>query len=229
MARTARKAVGGLIYHVLNRGNNRNRIFHKSADYLAFIQLLVDACDHADIKLFAFCLMPNHWHLVLQPKGDRDLATFMSWLTNTHVKRYRAHHHGTSGHLYQGRYKSFPIQSDEHLLMVLRYVEANATRAKLVRRAQDWRWSSLGFERERAEKLLSDWPIDRPVRWLQMVNNPLDPADAARLKASIERDRPFGTNTWARRMAKTLGLEHTLNPRGRPSTKKVATTNTKPK
>src|SRR4051812_22663538 len=127
MPRTARAAVGGTVYHVLNRGNGRMRIFRKPADYLAFIAILAEALQRVPrIELFAFCLMPNHWHLICRPKSDRDLAAFMSWLTNTHVKRYRAHYSRTSGHLYQGRYKSFPVERDEHLLIVLRYVEGNA-------------------------------------------------------------------------------------------------------
>src|SRR5947209_9281344 len=108
MPRTARAAVGGVVYHVLNRGNGRMRIFRKPPDYQAFLKLMLEAGEHADVELFGFCLMPNHWHLVLRPRRGHDLAAYLSWLTNTHVKRYRAHYRRTSGHLYQGRYKSFP-------------------------------------------------------------------------------------------------------------------------
>jgi putative transposase len=224
MPRTARRAIGGEVYHVINRGNGRAKLFHSPSDYTAFVQLLLDALTRAEIEIFAFCLMPNHWHLVLRPTGDRDLARFMSWLTNTHVKRYRARHRDTSGHLYQGRYKSFIIERDEHLLIVLRYVDANALRARLVGRAQDWRWCSLGcasVDSELARKLLSEWPIDRPMRWTAIVNAPMRDADVTRVKTSIARERPFGSDAWSHRLARALGKEHTLRPRGRP--RKMAT------
>ena len=216
MPRTARAAVGGIVYHVLNRGNGRMGIFRKPGDYLGFLQLLIDGKQKADVELFAFCLMPNHWHLVLRPKADRDLARYLSWVSNTHVKRYRAHYRRTSGHLYQGRYKSFAVEEESHLITLLRYVEANPLRAKLVSRAQDWRWSSLGCEDKILSRLVSDWPLDRPRNWAALVNEPIRPAEQSRLKVSFERGRPLGTDQWAIEMAERMGLEHTLNPRGRP-------------
>src|SRR5260221_11811046 len=141
MPRQRRQAPGGMIYHCLNRGNGRQRLFHKPADYEAFITILGQAMDRTPVDLLSYCLMPNHWHLVLRPAGDADLASFMRWVGVTHVRRHHAHYHTRGGgHLYQGRFKSFPAQDDRHLLTVLRYVEANALRARLVDRAEDWRW-----------------------------------------------------------------------------------------
>ena len=143
--RTARAVEGGLIYHVLNRGNGRTRLFRKPADYDAFLVVLAQALARfPGVELLAFCLMPNHWHLVLRPRRAADLARFMSWLCVTHVRRHHQHH-GTrgGGHLYQGRFKSFPVQDDPHLLTLLRYVESNAVRARLVRDARRWRWRAL--------------------------------------------------------------------------------------
>ncbi len=122
---------------------------------------MVDAKERAEVEVFGFCLMSNHWHMVVRPRRDQDLARYFSWLTNTHVKRYRAHYRRTSGHLYQGRYKSFVVQEDGHLLTLLRYVEANPLRAKMVERAQDWHWSSLGCQKELARttaRRLADRP-----------------------------------------------------------------------
>jgi putative transposase len=145
MPRTARIAPGGVVFHVLNRGNARNRIFDDDGDYLAFLRVLSAALAAVPgMRLLSYCLMPNHWHLVLWPRGDGELGRFMQRLTVTHVRRWHEHRHSTGGgHLYQGTYKSFPVQRDEHLLVVCRYVERNALRAGLVRRAQDWRWCSL--------------------------------------------------------------------------------------
>src|SRR5271154_5962776 len=162
MPRTARAVEGGGIYHVLNRGNGRMQIFHKPDDYAAFVKLLLQARQRImPVDVLGLCLMPNHWHLVLRPQADKDLAAFMRWLCTAHVRRHHAHYHSPPGHLYQGRYKSFPVQSDEHLLTVLRYVEANALRAGLAKSAGEWPWSSDAMRRTRqGAALLSDWPVD---------------------------------------------------------------------
>ena len=222
MPRNARAAAGGIVYHALNRGNGRMGVFRKPGDYAAFLQLLLDGKQKAEIELFGFCLMPNHWHLVLRPKRDRDLAAYLSWVTNTHVKRYRSHYRRTSGHLYQGRYKSFPVEDDAYFKTLLRYVEANPLKARLVGRAQDWEWSSLGCKPELLGKMLDPWPVNRPRDWMSLVNEPMSEADRRRVRDSMERDRPLGTDAWLRRIAGCLGLEYTLNPRGRP--KKMART-----
>ena len=216
MPRSSRAAVGGLVYHVLNRGNGRLPIFRKPDDFLAFLELMIDAKERAEIEIFGFCLMSNHWHLVARPRRDRDLAAYFSGLTNTHVKRYRAHYRRTSGHLYQGRYKRFAVETDAHLLTLLRYVEANPLRAKMVERAQDWPFASLGCDKTLAKKLLDEWPIDRPRYWTTLVNEPLAPAEQKRLQLSFERGRPLGSDAWTLKMAGRMGLEYTLNPRGRP-------------
>jgi len=218
MPRTARHAPGGLVYHVLNRGNDRRAIFRKDADYAVFLDVLRDAHDRADVELFAYCLMPDHWHLVLRPARDGDLARYLAWVTNTHVKRYRAHHPRTSGHLYQGRYKSFPVQGDAHLLTLLRYVEANAVRPTLAARAQDWPWSSATAPADIAADVLSPWPVDRPSHWLALLNRPARDAAAttAAIRTCIARGRPFGDDAWVAATAKRLHLGYTLRPRGRP-------------
>src|SRR3984957_4727001 len=140
MPRQARSAPGGLVYHAMNRGNGRQRLFHKEADYLAFEKVMLQAIARTPTRLLGWCLMPNHWHLILWPKEDGELSAFVRWLTLTHTQRWHAHRHSAGrGHVYQGRFKSFPIEKDEHLLTVLRYVERNALRARMVERAEDWR------------------------------------------------------------------------------------------
>jgi putative transposase len=143
MPRGARGIIGGVTYHVLNRGNDRRTIFHTPGDYAAFVDLLAEGKRHARVDLLGYCAMPNHWHAALIPETAGDLAAYLGWVTNTHVKRYRQYHGSAgAGHLYQGRYKSFPVQDDFHFLWLLRYVEANALRAGLVDRAEAWRWCS---------------------------------------------------------------------------------------
>jgi putative transposase len=208
-----------MVYHVLNRGNNRGTIFHKAADYDAFVDLLFEGKKHAKVEIFSFCLMQNHWHLGVRPLGDRDLAKFLSWVTNTHVKRYRAHYANTSGHLYQGRYKSFPVEADEHFLILCRYIEANPFRAKLIDDSARWRWSSAcadpGWDYTR---LLTEWPVDRPRNWATLINTPMREPQLRQVRTSIARDRPLGNDTWVQRVCKQLGLPTSIRQGGRPKT-----------
>jgi putative transposase len=140
MGRPLRAAQGGLVYHTLNRANARLTIFDDDGDFAAFEGILADAVTRYAMRLLAYCVMPNHFHLMLWPGGDGDLSRFMQWLTLTHIQRWHTHRHSTgSGHLYQGRFKSFHVQSDDHFLTVCRYVERNALRAKLVPQSEDWR------------------------------------------------------------------------------------------
>jgi putative transposase len=144
MPRRGRNALGGFVYHALNRAVARLPLFQKDEDYRAFERVLSEALQENPTRLLGFCLMPNHWHMVLWPEKDGELTAFLRWLTNTHSMRWHAHYHtGGTGHIYQNRFESFPVETDEHLYTVLRYVERNALRANLVERAEDWRWGSL--------------------------------------------------------------------------------------
>jgi putative transposase len=143
MPRIARVALGGLVFHVLNRGVARMQLFEKPADYQAFEQVLRETLDESSMRICAYTVMPNHWHLLLWPECDGELAKFMQRLTITHVRRWRQHRGNAGlGHVYQGRYTSFPVESDEHFWAVARHVERNPQRANLVLRAEEWRWSS---------------------------------------------------------------------------------------
>ena len=136
MPRTNRIAPGGWVFHVLNRGNARGEIFEDDGDYRAFEALVRETCARFRMRLLAYSLMPNHWHQVVWPREDGDLGRYMQRLTTTHVRRWHLHRHSVGyGHLYQGLYKSFPVQQDDHCLTVCRYVERNALRANLVKRA----------------------------------------------------------------------------------------------
>jgi putative transposase len=188
--------MGGVAYHVLNRSNARMTLFESDADYAAFEDVLGAARRRTGTRLLTYCVMPNHWHLVLWPRADGELSEFVRWLTLTHTQRWHAHR-GTagSGHVYQGRFKSLPVQSDEHFFTLCRYVERNPLRAGLVRRAEDWRWGSLwrrvhGDAAARA--MLSRWPVTPPRGWLRLVNEPQTDADLAAVQEAVRRGRPFG-------------------------------------
>ena len=183
-----------MVFHCLNRGNDRSEIFADEGDYAAFEKVLTQVVEIVPVRLLSYCLMPNHWHLVLWPTKDGQLGQFMQRLTVTHVRRWHEHRHSTGhGHVYQGTYKSFPVQDDVHFLTVARYVERNALRANLVERAQDWRWSSLwrrhcGAAADRA--ILAEWPVARPSDWLARVNRAQSKAEEDALGISLRRGRP---------------------------------------
>ncbi len=213
-----------MVFHVLNRANNRAEIFTSDEDYLAFLRVLRDVSKKKPMRILAFCLMPNHWHLLLCPKRDGELGAFMQAVTTTHVRRWRLNRHSVGeGHLYQGTYKSFPVQDDDHFYAVCRYVERNALRSELVTQAEAWRWGSLWQCRQRGlpeeYPMLHDWPVPHPRNWVALVNRVQTKAELESLQTSVNRGRPYGSETWQKRTAKRLALESTFRPRGRPKKK----------
>jgi putative transposase len=208
------------VYHVLNRRVGRLPLFQKAVDYATFEEVLEEAYERSGTRILTYCLMPTHWHMVLWPRTDGELSDVLRWITVTHTQRWHAHHETSgTGPVYQGRFKSFPVQTDAHFVTVIRYVERNPLRAKLVEQAEDWRWGSL-WRREqrdrRARAFLSEWPVSRPRNWVVRVNQPQTEGELQAVRQSVQRGRPFGSETWVGRMAKRLGLESTLRPRGRP-------------
>ena len=220
MARPLRAAPGGFVYHVLNRANARLKIFEKDADYLAFERTLAETQERVPMRILAWCLMPNHWHLVLWPRHDGNLSEYMRLVTLTHTQRWHAHRATAgTGHLYQGRFKSFVVRKDAHFLTVCRYVERNALRANLVQRAEEWRWCSLWrihHGKTDDPPQIDPWPVTRPRNWIAYVNQPGTTTEIEAVRRCVQRGAPFGQANWARRTASLLGLESTLRPRGRP-------------
>jgi putative transposase len=225
MPRSPRIAPGGVVYHVLNRANARITLFEMRSDYEAFMKVFMQAHERTPVRVLSYCIMPNHWHFVLWPQGDGDLSEFVRWLTLTHTQRWHAAHGTTgSGHLYQGRFKSLPVQTDGHFLTVCRYVERNPLRAGLVSRAESWPWSSLSRRSVQGRGLpgppLAEWPLPEPANWLARVNEAEPQEDLDTLRRSIARGTPYGPGDWVSRTAAALGLDLTLHARGRPRKEK---------
>jgi putative transposase len=195
-------------------------LFRKQADYAAFERVMEEAHTRVPIDILAYCVMPNHWHFVLRPHDDHQLTDFLRWLAHTHTMRWHAHFNSSgTGHLYQGRFKSFPVEDDEHFYSVARYVERNALRAGITQRAEEWRWSSLWRREsgnEQVRSLLAKWPLPYPRTWLELVNRPQTEAELEAVRRSIRRGSSLGGELWQKRIAKRLGLEFTLRSRGRP-------------
>ncbi len=209
-----------MVFHVLNRAIANTTLFETQGDYEAFCRVLSDTLDRTLMRVCAYCVMPNHWHLLVWPENDGDLGRFMQRLTLTHVRRWQEYRRWVGlGHIYQGRYRSFPVEEDSHFLAVARYVERNALRAGLVCRAEEWRWSSLwhrchGTTGESFPLTL--WPVEMPWNWVERVNQAESRKELEALQRSVQRGRPYGTPEWQRRTAKRLGLESAYRRAGRP-------------
>ncbi len=218
MPRPPRADIAGEFYHALNRGNGRMTIFHKDADYEAFERVLCEGLEKFPVELIAYQWMSNHWHMVISPREDGAMSRLMYWVTMTHTARHHAHYHcAGSGHLYQGRYKSFPIQSDEHFFVVCRYVERNALAAGLVDSAEQWRFGSLyNWCGGKCGVKLARWPLPRLPNWVERVNRPIGEKEEDQLRRAILRSQPFGDMGWVESTARKYGLESTLRNKGRP-------------
>jgi putative transposase len=218
--RSARQTPGGYVYHALNRATARLKLFRKAADYAAFLRVLDEALARQPVRLVGYCLMPTHWHFVLWPSADRERSAFLRWLTLTHSVRWHQHYHSTgSGHVYQNRFKAFAVAEDEPFLGVLRYVERNPLRAGLVRRAEEWPWSSLACRLagdDGAVGRLQAAPVALPPNWLEGVNQPQTEAELEALRRSVARGCPYGPEAWVQTVVQRLGLQSTIRPRGRP-------------
>jgi putative transposase len=220
MPRKARSLPGGICYHVINRGNAKATVFHCNRDYGAFVTLMYLAHERVPMRLLAYCLMPNHFHLVLWPKEDGDVSRWMHWLTTCHVSRYHRRR-GTSGRIWQGRFKAFPIQEDRHLLTVMRYVERNPLRANLVSNACDWRWSSIAASPVCSHAaLLSQGPVEKPDNWSELVNQPHHEDELKSLRRCTHKNAPFGSGPWTEEIVRRLGLQASLRDAGRPPAQK---------
>jgi putative transposase len=220
MPRTTRVDIANEIYHVINRANARVPIFNTYADYQLFEEVLTEAQEKTSVRIYAYCIMPNHWHLLVSPKDDGDLSKFCGWLTMTHTQRWHAMHKTVgTGHLYQGRYKAFLVQSNQYLLQVARYIERNPVRAKLVIRAEEWQWSSL-WRREKGapdkKKLLSEIPFEMPSQYLDWVNETETEENLAVIRNAVNKGKPYGFDTWVENMIDKFELVSTTRSQGRP-------------
>ncbi len=218
MPRKKRITKGGVAYHVLNRANGKLRIFKKDLDFIAFENILAEGIERFSMRLCGYCIMSNHWHMLLWPADDGDLSDFMHWITMTHVRRWHtAHGTGGIGHVYQGRYKSFPIQHNSHYLKTMRYIEANPCKAGIAQTPADWQWSSY-TQRLNAPKPfdLNPGPLKIPDNWPTIVKAAIPANDSAQIANCIKRGSPYGDEEWITKTAKQMKLESTITKPGRP-------------
>jgi putative transposase len=218
MPRTKRITKGGIAYHALNRANGKLRIFNKALDFIAFENILAEGIERFEMRLCGYCIMSNHWHLLLWPAEDNTLSQFMHWITLTHIKRWHTSHGTTGmGHLYQDRFKSFPIQSNVRYLKAMRYIEANPLAAGIVETAADWQWSSFAHRINIPKPFALDpGPVPVPKSWAEIVNKTMPKKDSEQFANCIKRGCPYGEEDWANKTAELLNLQSTMKKPGRP-------------
>ncbi len=223
MARQPRVDIADQIYHVINRSNARWNIFKVAKDFQGILKSLQETLELIPMGIFAFCLMSNHWHFIVRPKENGDMGKFFGKFTQKATQRWHTQHGSVgSGHLFQGRFKSFLVEKDSYFLQLAKYVEANALRVNMVKKAEDWKWGSLYLRLKNPEltkQLLTPWPIDMPKDYLGLVNNPLPKIQLNNIRHSIEKSKPLGTEQWVKRQIDKYDLGYTLREPGRPKFK----------
>ncbi|MGM0485589.1 MAG: transposase [Planctomycetota bacterium] len=214
MPRGQRICPEGTVFHVLNRGNQRQRLFYSQEDDEALVRVVKETLLIIPTRILAYCLMPNHWHVLLWPERDWELSDFMHQMTTTHVRRWhKAHPSNGGGHVYQGRFKSFSVESDEHFYTVRGYVERNPVRARFIEPAEYWTWSSAWARLhpdDRRALPLCNWPLRCPEDWPRHVNEPLTDEEIKTVRTSAERGSPHGQRDWVEETTKALDLDRVI-------------------
>jgi len=220
MARQPRIDLEGYVYHIINRASGRVPIFKTDKDYFLFEKVLEEAVEKYNMRVLAYCIMPNHFHLALYPRQDGDVQKFTGWLTKTHTQRWHVAHDTVGhGHLYQGRYKSFIVNTDEYYLILMKYIEQNPLRAGLVKRSKDWKWGSLHIRLNGAvkkKKILHSWIIDEPNNYIEEVNILPDKKELNEVRKSVLKGVPLGGEKWRDELILKMNLAHTTRGVGRP-------------
>ena len=217
---------GAVTFHALNRGNNRADVFFGDGDRLAFLEALAKAKERYPFRLFAYCLMTNHVHLAIRPDPGQSISRIMQSITVAHTWRHHRRHQ-TSGHVWQGRFKSPAVQDGGHFLTLLRYIESNPVRASMVVDPAEYPWSSHPARvSARHDSLLDDFPewedlgsdeASRRSAWRKHVARALAEPELARVRQSSSTGRPFGTEDWSSKAWVKLGYSISQpKPRGRP-------------
>ncbi len=217
MPRVARLVIPNIPHHVTQRGNRRQTTFFSDADYALYKTLLGEWSAKAGTRVWAWCLMPNHVHLVLEPTHEDGLRAALG---ETH-RRYTNHvnqRESWRGHLWQERFASFPMD-EAHLLSALRYVEQNPVRAGLVKRPEDWRWSSAGAHLSGAPDGLTDLKAGAELvqDWSKFLADGLDSDTHKAIQAGERNGRALGSVAFVKQVEQATGRDLTVRRAGRPS------------
>ncbi len=216
MPRRPRGELRGEIHHVLNRGNNKQTVFHDDRDFEAFIRTIAESRSTQPVKLYAFTIMSNHFHALIRPPDLDTMSRFMHRVQRRATIRHHARY-DFSGHLWQGRYKGFPVQDDSHFLTVTRYVLQNPVRAGIAGTPRDYPWNSLSHP-----ELVDPWPVERPADFNGWLADSLNEDELRPLRHSTNRQFPFGSTSWTTKTATQLGIRLHARPGRLPKLPKLA-------
>jgi REP-associated tyrosine transposase len=190
MARKRRCAVTGHPHHVVNRGNDRRRLFFSDADYDRFLRLMVAGKSRYPVKVYGVAIMPNHFHAMVVPERDAALSGYLQWVAGSYAADLRARTNTSGhGHVFQRRFWSDPILEDRHFLSVLRYIEANPREGQLVTRCEEWPWSSAALRLRPEHPLLDPLPIALPRDWHIMLELPQPAKEVEAIRRALRRNR----------------------------------------
>ncbi len=226
MARQARVVISGLPHHITQWGNNREDVFFVDADRLAYLRLLCEQCEKHGVRVLGYCLMTNHIHLVATPAREDSLNLAMG-RTHFLYAQYINRLHGRSGHLWQGRFQSCPMDG-AHAAAAMRYVERNPVRAKISRVPWTYRWSSAAAHIGRPDPAhlldVEAWNDLIPrINWKRMLTDGDDKETLAALRLNTQTGRPLASDSFLNKLERKLGRRLRPLPVGRPKKKKSET------
>jgi putative transposase len=215
MARLPRVVLPGIPHHVTQRGNGRQQTFFEDGDYALYLDLLADSAGRAQVKVWSYCLMPNHVHIVLCPYDEDGLWRTFGELHRRYTGFINARRR-TTGHLWQGRFSSVAMD-EAHFVTALRYVALNPVRARLVSKALDWPWSSTrALIAGQSDKFVDVAPaLERVGNFAAFLGQEFDEVlTYAALRKAETIGRPVGSPEWLSDMEKRTGLTLTPQKRG---------------
>ena len=215
MPRFARLVVPGYPHHVTQRGSRRQQTFFDEDDYSAYLDLIAEQLPRAGADVLAYCLMPNHVHLILVPHNERSLATLLRKAHARYARRINERHEW-QGHLWQERFHSF-VMDEEHLLAAVRYVELNPVRAGLCERADEWPWSSVHFHLHGSvDPLMGDDRMHQYIDdWATYLDETCLNAKIGQLRRHTRNGRPAGNASFIRNLEELSGRRLVRRKRGR--------------
>lgn len=225
MPRKPRLVIPGYPHHIILRGNNKNAVFYNDSDRIFFLNCLKDAKKKTESKIYAYCLMTNHIHLLVNPSSEDGLSNMIQSIGSRYVQNIN-HKYRRTGTLWEGRFKSSVVNNDRYLLACSRYIELNPLRANIVQKLEDYPWSSYLFKTGRKfDALLDEDPIYAGLgttreerqknykKWF-LANIPEDEIDL--IRKAIQKEGILGDKNFIQDVAKIVGRNDFLNHRGRP-------------
>jgi putative transposase len=196
MARKPRRAVTGYPHHVVNRGNDRRRLFFTEADYESFLHLMVVGKSRYPVRVYGVAIMPNHFHAMVVPEADAALSGYLQWVSGSYASHLRARTNTSGhGHVFQRRFWSDALLEHRHLLSVLRYIEANPRAGQLVNRCEEWPWSSVALRMRPEHPLLDPLPIALPLDWHTILNLPQPAKEVEAIRRALRKNRERQTSS----------------------------------